>query len=71
MEDLGNQGNQIHMIDSDISYPMVVLDDGKTLLLKGGMICYRCRASIEGDPKYHQVYENGKLVGVRHRRCVA
>ena len=31
--------------------------------------CMYCPRPIQGDPKYHQVYENGLLVGVRHRNC--
>lgn len=33
------------------------------------IICFYCSESVIGDPKYHQVYENGLLVGVRHRNC--
>jgi hypothetical protein len=31
--------------------------------------CYYCPDMIQGDGKYHQVYIEGKLVGIRHRRC--
>lgn len=31
--------------------------------------CIRCNESVLGDPKYHEMYEEGLLVGYRHRRC--
>ena len=33
------------------------------------MICEYCAEYVLGDPRYHEVYNNGKLVGVRHRIC--
>lgn len=30
--------------------------------------CVRCNKSILGDPKYHEVYEQGMLIGFKHRR---
>lgn len=31
--------------------------------------CVNCGNSVIGDPKYHQEYSEGLLIGVKHRRC--
>jgi hypothetical protein len=31
--------------------------------------CYFCKQTVQSDPKYHQYYIDGKLVGIMHRRC--
>lgn len=33
--------------------------------------CVNCGKSVLGDPRYHEVYEEGYLIGYKHRRkCI-
>lgn len=47
----------------------IQLEDG---IFVSEAFCVLCRKPIKGDAQYHQVYDHktGKLVGLRHRRCV-
>lgn len=45
--------------------------DGKIVIIKNDLTCVKCKESVLGDPKYHQVYDTkGLLIGYRHRKCI-
>lgn len=44
--------------------------NGKIVIIQNNLTCIKCGKSVIGDPKYHQVYQKGLLVGYRHRKCI-